>query len=128
MIYLASPMASTKDKKSFSYSQNKFKRNKQIANKLKKAGFDIFLPQENQLTTPEESFKNELEIINKSEFIIALLSNTRGVYLEVGYAKGIGKKIYAIELSENRKMSPWSKCWYDYIAKDVTELIAYLKD
>ena len=127
MIYLASPMAPTKNKDSWSISEKKFLHNKKITEKLKKAGFDIFLPQENQLTTAAETVKKELEIIDKSEFLIILLSDTRGIYLEAGYAKGIGKKVYAIKLPETREMSEWGYCWYDYVAENVDDLINYLK-
>jgi len=125
MIYLASPMAPTKNKDSWSISEKKFLHNKKITEKLKKAGFDIFLPQENQLTTAAETVKKELEIIDKSEFLIILLSDTRGIYLEAGYAKGIGKKVYAIKLPETREMSEWGYCWYDYVAENVDDLINY---
>lgn len=120
-------MAPTKNKDSWSISEKKFLHNKKITEKLKKAGFDIFLPQENQLTTAAETVKKELEIIDKSEFLIILLSDTRGIYLEAGYAKGIGKKVYAIKLPETREMSEWGYCWYDYVAENVDDLINYLK-
>jgi nucleoside 2-deoxyribosyltransferase len=127
MIYLASPMAATNDQNGWSRSEIKLLRNQEISEKLKKAGFDIFLPQENQQSTPEETFKKELEMIRNCEFMIILLSDTRGIYLEAGYAKGIGKKIYAVKLPETRIMSEWSNCWYDHIADDIDELITHLK-
>jgi len=79
MIYLASPMASTKNQNSWSHSEDKFTRNRKITNKLIKSGFDIFLPQENQQFTAQETLNKELEIIKNSEFIIILLSDTRGI-------------------------------------------------
>jgi len=127
MIYLASPMKSTADIKKNVDCPQKFKRNAEIADKLKSAGLDIFLPQENQAATDEETLKKELEVIRQSEFMIILLSDTRGIYLEAGYAKALGKKIYAIKLPESRELSGWGKCWYDYIAEDVDDLINYLK-
>ena len=128
MIYLASPMASTKNKNSWSVSEEKFLHNKKIAERLRKAGFDIFLPQENQQATAAETIKKELGIINKSEFLIILLSDTRGIYLEAGYAKGIGKKVYAIKLPDTREMSKWGYCWFDYVADNVDDLINYFKN
>ena len=127
MIYLASPMASTKDQNNWSHSKDKFSTNKEITEKLKKAGFDIFLPQENQQATAQKTLDLELEVIKNSEFLIILLSDTRGIYLEAGYAKGINKKVYAIKLPDTRKMSEWSYCWYDYVAEDVDDLIEHLK-
>ena len=127
MIYLASPMASTKKQNSWSHSKDKFSTNQEITNKLKEAGFDIFLPQENQQPTAQETLDLELEVIRNSEFLIILLSDTRGIYLEAGYAKALGKKVYAIKLPLTRKMSEWSYCWYDYVADNVDDLIKYLQ-
>lgn len=128
MIYLASPMASTKSKDSFSYSKDKLCRNHEIAEKLQDAGFEIFLPQDNQETSAEETLNKEFEMIRNSEFVIVLLSDTRGVYLTAGYAKGIGKKIYAVMLPETRKMPELLNVWFDYIANDIDELIEYLNN
>lgn len=121
-------MASTKDKNSKSLSNDKLAYNLKIAQKLTNAGFDIFLPQDHPQPTVRQTFQLELNTIRECEFMIILLSDTRGIYLEAGFAKGIGKKIYAIKLPGIRVLSEWSECWYDYIAKDADELIEYLKD
>lgn len=120
-------MASTKKLNEYSFCDEKFSSNEKIAEKLSKAGYDIFLPQKNQLVTAKETYENEIRQIRDCEFLIILLSDTRGIYLEAGYAKAIGKKIYAIRLPETRKMSEWANYWYDYIAENVEELIEYLK-
>ena len=127
MIYLASPIASTNDQNNWSHSDDKLIRNREIADKLIEAGFDIFLPQDNQQTTAQKTLSKELEVIKNCDFMIILLSDTRGIYLEAGYAKGIGKRIYAIKLPETRKMSEWSYLWYDYVADDVEDLVNFIK-
>lgn len=119
-------MASTKEKERHSFSDEKFKRNKQIADKLIASGFDIYLPQENQKETGEKTLKKELKVIDNCDFLIILLSDTRGIYLEAGYAKGIGKKVYAIKVEETREMSDWGYSFFDYVAKNTEELIEYL--
>ena len=121
-------MASTKVKNSWSHSIDKFASNRKIADALINSGLDIFLPQENQYPSMQETLDKELEVIHNSDFIIILLSDTRGIYLEAGYAKGIGKKVYAIMLPETRKMSEWGYCWFDYVAEDVNDLIMHLKN
>lgn len=126
-IYLASPMKQTKDKNSIASSEEKQSRNKVIYQKLKDAGFDIFLPQDNQAETPQKTLQKELEVIKNCPFMIILLSDTRGVYLEAGYAKALGKKVYAVKVEETRKLSGWTCAWFDYIAENVEELISYLK-
>ena len=125
-IYLASPMASTKNPNIHQYSDRKWRRNLEIANKLINAGFDIFLPQDNQKESVLKTLKSELDVINSCDFLIAVISDTRGVFLEAGYAKGIGKNIYGICVDETRKLSDWIQCFFDFIAKDADELIKYL--
>lgn len=127
MIYLASPMASTKSLDIHKYSEKKWKRNNKIYTKLKDSGFDIFLPQENQQENATLTLRKELSVIDSSEFVIVLLSDTRGIYLETGYAFATGKKIYGVKIEETRALSAWIKGWFDYIAEDVDDLINYLK-
>lgn len=126
-VYLASPMASTVNSDSYSISNSKTERNLSIAKELREAGFDIFLPQENQKRNGKETLEEQLKAIKDCEFLILILSDTRGAYLEAGYAKAIGKKIYAIEVEETRKYSDWLESFFDYIAVDVQDLIKYLK-
>lgn len=127
MIYLASPMASTIVKTDHSFSTEKLDRNVIIAQKLRAAGFDIYLPQENQQETQTKTLETELETIRNSEFLIILLSDTRGIYLEAGYAKGIGKKVYAVKVEETRAVSEWLRSFFEYLADDIDDLIAHLK-
>ncbi len=131
-IYLASPMASTKRLDGYSFSRKKLLRNKKIAQKLIENGLDVFLPQENQKKSEKLTLEKELRMIRDCEFLIAILSDTRGAYLEAGYAKGLGKKIYGLKVEETRvgeegKVSEWLAGFFDYIAYDIKELIEYLK-
>lgn len=125
--YFASPMADIAILDKLEYSDKRWQRNKKIADQLEKAGFEIYLPQENQLETKEKTLTQEFKMIKECNGLIAVLSDTRGVYLEAGYAKGIGKKIYGLEVDETRHTHDWIQNFFNFIAKDVNELINYLK-
>ena len=127
MIYLASPIASIKEKDNWDKSDSKLSRNKIITKKLEDAGFDVYLPQINQRKTGAKTLKEQLQIIKDCDFLILVLSDTRGIYIEAGYAKALGKKVYALEVEETRKYSDWLVAFCDYIAKDINELIDYIK-
>lgn len=128
MIYLASPIAQTKQKDSWNESEEKISRNEIICNKLKKIGLDVYLPQINQKKNGVETLAEQLEVIRNCDFLVLVLSDTRGIYIEAGYAKALGKKVYALEVEETRKYSDWLIAFCDYIAKDIDELINYLKN
>jgi nucleoside 2-deoxyribosyltransferase len=128
LIYLASPIASTKSKENWSESGSKLSRNEIISKRLEHIGLDVYLPQINQRKTGEETLNEQLEIIKKCAFLVLVLSDTRGIYIEAGYAKALGKKVIAIEVEETRKYSDWLSAFCDYIAKDLDELINYIKN
>jgi len=128
MIYLASPIASTASKITWEESGEKLSRNEIIQKELEKLGLDVYLPQEHQKHTGAETLAEQLGIIQNCEFLILVLSDTRGTYLEAGYAKALGKKVYALEVEETRKYSDWLVAFCDYIAKDINDLINYLRD
>lgn len=121
-------MASAKVRDKLKFSDKKWYRNKKISEKLEQAGLEIYLPQKNQLDTKENTLAQELKVIEECDGLIAVLSDTRGVYLEAGYAKGIGKKIYGLEVEETRFTHDWIQGFFDYIAKDVEDLIKYLEN
>ncbi|MCD4762010.1 nucleoside 2-deoxyribosyltransferase [bacterium] len=127
MIYLASPMGSTKSFDVHAYSEKKWERNCEIYNKLKDTGYNIFIPQNNQKNNARDTLEHELEQIKNCEFMIILLSDTRGIYLEAGYAYALKKKIYAVKLKETRALSKWIYEWFEYVANDIDELINYIK-
>ncbi len=124
VVYLASPIASTKNINKWNESKEKLTRNKMITKKLKNAGFNVYLPQDNQKQAMKETLNEQLQVIRDCEFLVLVLSDTRGIYLEAGYAKALGKKVYAIEVEETRKYSDWLVVFFDYIAKDVDDLIS----
>jgi len=126
-IYLASPIAQTKEKDSWNESEEKLDRNEIISQKLKEIGLDIYLPQINQKKTGAETLTEQLKVIRNCDFLILVLSDTRGIYIEAGYAKALGKKVYALEVEEMRKYSDWLIAFCDYIAKDINDLVNYLK-
>lgn len=127
MFYFATPLVQTKDKKIFKYSSQRWQRNLNYAQKLRSCGYKIFLPQENQLSDIKDTWENELNAIKNSEGMIILLSDTRGIYLEPGYAYALGKPIYAVLVSETKKLPPWIYNWFEYVAEDIDDLIKYLK-
>lgn len=127
-VYLASPIASTKTKESWSKSDSKLSRNEIISKRLKKIGLNVYLPQINQRKTGEVTLNEQLGVIKKCDFLILVLSDTRGIYIEAGYAKALGKKVIALEVEETRKYSDWLSAFCDFIAKDLDELEDYLKN
>lgn len=126
VIYLASPIASTEKIDSWSESKEKLPRNKVIRKKLEDAGFEVYLPQDNQKGTGAETLKEQLNVIERGQFLVTVLSDIRGIYLEAGYAKAWGKKIFALEVEETRKYSDWLVAFFDYIAKDIDELVNHI--
>jgi len=46
----------------------------------------------------------------------------------VGFAKALGNKVYALELEETRKYSDWLNAVCDYIAKDLDNLVRFIKE
>jgi len=125
--YLASPIAQTKEKKLWNESKEKLSRNEVICQKLKEIGIDVYLPQINQKKTGAKTLAEQIEVIRNSDFLVLVLSDTRGIYIEAGYAKALGKKVYALEVEETRKYSDWLVAFCDYIAKDIDDLTNYLK-
>ena len=67
-----------------------------------------------------------LQLKHNCDFLIAIISGTQETFLEAGYAKRIEKNICGICVDEIRKLSDGIQCFFDFIAKDVDELIEYL--
>lgn len=127
VVYLASPIASTKSRDDWSSSDSKLSRNEEIALALRDIGLDVYLPQSHQDMSMEDVWEEQQRIIRDCEFLVLVLSDTRGIYIEAGFAKALGKKVYALEVEETRKYSDWMNAVCDYIAKDVDDLVDYLK-
>lgn len=128
VVYLASPIASTKSKDDWSSSDSKLSRNEEIALALKDIGLDVYLPQSHQDMSMKYVWEEQKKVIRDCEFLVLVLSDTRGIYIEAGFAKALGKKVYALEVEETRKYSDWMNAVCDYIAKDVDDLVAFLKE
>ena len=129
MYYLATPHAKTGIKKN-ELDANKLDRNEKLAELLETNGFEIFLPYRDadHSLSGKEQLEKELEVIRNCEGIITVLSDTRGIYLETGYAKALGKKVIGLKVEETREMSEWGYAFFDYVASDTDELIKYLKN
>lgn len=104
-------------------------RNEKLCKQLEEFGFKIFLPYRdaNQNLSGKDLLEKELEVIKNCEGIIVALSDTRGVYLEAGYAKALGKKVVGLKIEETREFSDWGKAFFDYIADSPADLINYIK-
>lgn len=128
MYYLACPMYRT-DVKHSEKDQNKLKRNLTITKSLEDNGIKIFLPHRNiDLSQPiKDVLAQELEAIEKSDGIIVVLSDTRGAYIEAGYAKAYGKKILGLKVKETRELSKWGHAFFDYVADDLDGLVSHIK-
>lgn len=109
----------------------KLDRNEKMADALEKAGIKILFPQRDvdQSMPKSRIYKEEIEYLKQCDGVIAVLSDTRGVYLEIGYAKALGKKIIGLKVDETRPIPPesWAAQWFDFIADDLDSLINYIK-
>ena len=129
MFYLASPMykANVQHREK---DESKRKRNEGLARFLEENGIDVFLPQRDadQSLPGKQLLERELEAIRECEGLIVILSDTRGVYLETGYAKAIGKRIIGMMVDETRELGEWAKAFFDHIADDQEGLVRFLKN
>lgn len=114
---------SEKDKKAL-------ERNLKIAESLERNGVKVFLPQRDvdPKKSSKEIIKEELEAIKKSEGVIVVLSNTRGIYIEAGYAKALGKKLIGLKVEETREMSGVGHEFFDYVATNAQEVAKIIKE
>lgn len=131
MFYLASPMVNPyiKEGDEVVYSDEFIGRNEKIAKKLERAGIQIYLPQRDtkQHQTPRRIFAENMDAIKKCDAVVVILSDTRGIYLEAGYAKGIGKKIIGLKVEETRPLGIMVRNFFDYIVESIDELIVLLR-
>jgi len=129
VVYLASPIGSTesKDQDVWSSSDFKLSRNEKIAAALNEIGLDVYVPQHHQNMSMEDVWEEQKKIIADCEFVVLVMSDTRGIYIESGFAKALGKKVYALRVEETRQYSKWAEAVLDYIATDVDDLVDFLK-
>lgn len=128
MFYIASPM--TNPAIAEENSEFHLKRNERIVKKLEGAGIKIYFPQRDtdQKLSPKKILSKNSEALQKSDAIIVILADSRGIYLEAGYAKGIGKKIIGLKVEETRSLGPISRNFFDYVVESAGELAILLKD
>jgi len=128
MFYFATPHAKT-GLKNYELDSKKLDRNNYLTSVIEKAGFNIFLPMRDadQKLSGKDLLDLELNVIKNCEGLICALSDTRGVYLEAGYAKALGKKVIGLKVEETRRMSEWGCAFFDFIASNEEELVKYLK-
>jgi nucleoside 2-deoxyribosyltransferase len=129
MYFLATPMFRT-DVNHNEKDHAKLKRNQEIAESLESMGVKIFLPQRDvdQDQPAGQVIKEELEAIKKCRAVIVVLSDTRGIYIEAGYAKAIGKKLIGLKVEETREMSDWGYEFFDHVATNVEEAAKIIKE
>jgi nucleoside 2-deoxyribosyltransferase len=110
--------------------EQKYQRNEHIAKVLENSGIKVFLPQRDidQNKSGKQILEEELETIKQCKALIIVLSDTRGIYIEAGYAKALGKKIVALKVEETREMSEWGYAFYDYVVSSTDELIRVLNE
>ena len=130
MYFLASPLYRT-DIKGIEKDAAKLRRNEMIAEKLEQAGIELILPQRDvdQTQPKRQIWEQELDLIRKCDGMIVILSDTRGLYLETGFAKALGKKAFGLKVEETRPVPSdgWTAQWFDFITDDIDTLVVYLK-
>lgn len=129
MYYFATPHVNTNVKEN-TLDFEKLARNEKLCKQLEEVGLKIFLPYRDadQTLAGKDLLEKELEVIRNCDGMIVALSNTRGIYMEAGYAKALNKKIVGLKVEETRDFSDWGKAFFDYIAKDADDLIKYFKE
>ncbi|QQG46055.1 MAG: nucleoside 2-deoxyribosyltransferase [Candidatus Niyogibacteria bacterium] len=130
MYFLASPLYRT-DIKGVEKDAAKMRRNEIIAETLEQAGIKLILPQRDvdQAQPKRKIWEQELELIRKCDGMIVILSDTRGLYLETGFANALGKKAFGLKVEETRPvpLDGWTAQWFDFLTDDVEKLIEYIK-
>jgi len=128
-IYLAGPL--------FSEAERQF--NKKFKLILTKNGFNVFLPQENEVygcdTKNEQMFSNYLNILNKCDIIVAVLDGgldvDSGTAWEVGYAYSKGIPIFGLRtdfrtFDDSSKINLMIEECLTYLATDIEDLVKIL--
>lgn len=94
-VYLAAPL--------FSEAERDF--NRKLGDEIKRAGFNVFLPQEDSNNVKEEKNRQEIifnkntEAIESSDMVVAVIDGTdvdSGTSWEIGYAFAKGKPIFGL--------------------------------
>ncbi len=94
-VYLAAPL--------FSEAERDF--NRKLGDEIKRAGFNVFLPQEDSNNVKEKKNRQEIifnkntEAIESSDMVVAVIDGTdvdSGTSWEIGYAFAKGKPIFGL--------------------------------
>ncbi len=94
-VYLAAPL--------FSGAELDF--NRKLGDEIKKAGFDVFLPQEDSNNIKDEKnrqkiiFDKNLAAIDKADILVAVVDGAdvdSGTAWEIGYAYALGKPVLGL--------------------------------
>jgi len=97
-IYFAAPL----------FNQAELRFNEYLGNLLKKAGFDVFLPQENEEKPDAENVSQEdlkkiylgdIHAVDTADIVVAVADGAdmdSGTAFEVGYATAKGKPVYVL--------------------------------
>ena len=122
MFYIASPM----NHKDHDYYMQ---RGLRIVQKLENAGIKVYFPQRdtNQKQVSKKVLESNMNAIKKSKAMIVILSNSRGIYLEAGFAKAHKKPVIGLRVAETNEMGPIMRNFMDYFVNDVDDLTKLLK-
>ncbi|MBI2971496.1 MAG: nucleoside 2-deoxyribosyltransferase [Candidatus Aenigmarchaeota archaeon] len=120
MYYITSPI----DTESEAYQLSA-----RVARKLEKAGITVYLPQRDtdQQQPPKRIFAANIKALSAADGVIVILSETRGIYLEAGYAKALGKKLIGLKTGETKPVGNIVRNFFDYIVDTTDELIVLLE-
>jgi len=129
MYYLASPMTDPEAKDREVHKEFYLRRNERIAARLEGAGIKIYLPQRDtdQKLAPKKICLKNLEAIKRCKGVILVLSDTRGVYLEAGYAKALGKTIIGLRVPETRALGRMVRNFLDAMVSSEDEIVMIVK-
>lgn len=122
MFYFASPM----NAKHMDYYMQ---RGLRVVQKLEEAGIKVYFPQRDtkQSQNPRKIFEENILAIKKSKAVVLILSNSRGIYMEAGFAKAQKKPVIGLHVAETNELGPITRHFMDYFVSDVDGLAKLLK-
>ncbi|MFC2142966.1 nucleoside 2-deoxyribosyltransferase [Candidatus Aenigmatarchaeota archaeon] len=129
MFYLSSPVTDPNAIKDLN-KEYYLRRNERIAKKLEDDGIVIYLPQRDtdQTMPPKQIFLQNIKAIQKSEGLIIVLSDSRGIYMEAGFARALDKKIVGLKVDETQTIGRMVRNFLDNIVDSTDELVLLLKN
>lgn len=130
-IYLAGPWFTEYSSR---IENEAFEKYKEVENE---SSYTLFRPRKSGLNSPYETFLQNLSEINKSDLIVALISEKDvGTSFEIGYARALGKDIILVGYIDDFKRKTnlmlafaGDQCiTIDKLTKLYTDKIDYSKD